>query len=375
MTRKQSFDAEEDRWLAIRSRRPGADSSFVYAVKTTGVFCRPGCPSRLPCRENVVFFDTPEAAERAGFRPCRRCRPRGNPPGGSREARMERICRRIEEAEAVVRLETLAGEEGWSPWHLHRQFKETVGMTPRQYGDIKRMDRFREKLGERASVTEAIYEAGFGSSSRAYEKAAGGLGMAPSAFRRGGGGMEIRFATAPGSLGWVLVAATGRGICSVDIGEDALTLETVLRKRFGSAEIQPAGEDFSSVVKAVVDRIELPEKGVDLPLDIRGTAFQHRVWQALREIPAGALRSYSEIAEGLGKPGAARAVARACAANPVAVLIPCHRAVRKDGGTAGYRWGVERKKALQEKERARREEGASAGGPDPQRRPRSPRFP
>ena len=345
-------DTAPDRWEALRRRDPAADGRFVYAVRSTGVYCRPSCAARPARPENVVFYDTNAEAERAGFRPCKRCRPDGPSQSERRADAVARACRLIEEAEEVPPLEELAAAAGLSPHHFHRIFKQATGVTPRAYAEARRAARVAGSLQEAGSVTEAIYEAGYGSSGRFYETAGARLGMTPTAYRRGGAGEAIRFAVGACSLGSILVAATERGICASLLGDDPEELLRDLQDRFPNAELIGGDPGFETTVAQVVGLVEAPGTGLALPLDIGGTAFQQRVWQALRAIPAGRTASYAEIARAIGEPAAVRAVARACGANPLAVAIPCHRVVRSDGGLSGYRWGVERKRDLLDRERA-----------------------
>jgi AraC family transcriptional regulator, regulatory protein of adaptative response / methylated-DNA-[protein]-cysteine methyltransferase len=342
--------APEEMWEAVRRRDPAYDGVFYVAVKTTGVYCRPSCKSRPPKRENVAFYPSFEAAERAGFRACKRCRPvRLGAPDPQVEA-VKRACEKIASAEEAPPLADLAVEAGLSPFHFHRVFKKVTGVTPKAYAAEMRARRAAENLKTAATVTEAIYDAGFNSSSRFYETATARLGMTPSAARRGGMGEKIRFAVGETFLGDVLVAATDKGVCAIMLGDDADDLAKALQDRFPRAELVGGDAKFERMVATVVGLVEAPGQNLDLPLDIRGTAFQQRVWQALRAIPSGRTASYAEIAQAVGHPKAARAVAQACAANPLAVAIPCHRVVRTDGGLSGYRWGVERKRKLLERE-------------------------
>jgi AraC family transcriptional regulator of adaptative response/methylated-DNA-[protein]-cysteine methyltransferase len=344
--------AEEEMWGAVVRRDAAADGRFLYSVRTTGVYCRPSCPARLARRENVRFHATGAEARVAGFRPCKRCRPDG-PSAAERKAEtVARACRLIESAEEPPRLEELASALGLSPFHLHRVFKEVTGVTPRAFAAARRADRVRDGLARGGTVTEAIYDAGFGSNGRFYAVSSQVLGMTPTEFRAGGAGATIRFAVAECSLGSVLVAATDVGICAILLGDDPDALGRDLQDRFPTAELVGGDAGFEGLVAKVIGFVEAPRLGLDLPLDIAGTAFQRRVWQALREIPPGATASYAEIAARLGAPAAARAVARACAANAIAVAIPCHRVVRNDGALSGYRWGVERKRALLAREKA-----------------------
>ncbi|MEI2416552.1 bifunctional DNA-binding transcriptional regulator/O6-methylguanine-DNA methyltransferase Ada [Orrella sp. JC864] len=331
---------DQARWQAVLARHAPPGDPFVYAVRTTGVYCRPGAGARLPRRENVVFFDTPGAAEAAGYRPSRRL---AAPP---RAPWVEAACRRIEAAETLPSLAELAADSGLSPYHFHRLFKAQTGLTPRAYAQAQRARRLRERLGQAPRVTDAVYEAGFGAPSRFYEQAAGMLGMPARDWRAGGRNARIRFAVAQCSLGALLVAQSQQGLCAVSLGEDPEALVRDLQDRFPLAEFTGGDAQFEQLVAQVVGLVEAPGLGLDLPLDVRGTAFQERVWRALRDIAPGSTASYAEIAERIGAPRAVRAVAQACAANPLAVLIPCHRVVRRDGDLSGYRWGVARKREL-----------------------------
>jgi len=339
------------RWRAVRERDLAADEEFYYSVRTTGVYCRPSCPSRPAKRANVCFHRTREDAERAGFRPCRRCRPDEPPLAERQRAAVASACRLIEEAVDSPTLLELAAAVEMSPHHFHRVFKTVIGVTPKVYATAKRAQRMRGELANGNSVTEAIYGAGFNSNGRFYEAATRELGMTPTAFLKGGKGISIHFATGKSSLGQVLVAATEKGICSVFLGDDFEDLARELGNRFPNARICPADRGFSNLVAKVVRLVENPAVGTDLPLDVRGTTFQIRVWEALRRIPAGSTASYTEVARRIGRPTAVRAVAAACAANPVAVAIPCHRVVRTDQSLAGYRWGMKRKAELLRRER------------------------
>lgn len=340
------------RWAAVAARDAGADGSFVYAVATTGVYCRPSCPARRPNRANVTFHATPALAEAAGFRACRRCRPDSAAKNDAHAALIAAACRTIETAEEAPSLATLAEAAGMSPWHFHRVFRALTGVTPKSYGEAVRRARMRETLAGGGSVTSAIYAAGFASSSRFYAQGESALGMTASRFRDGGGDSDIRFAIGECSLGAVLVAATGKGVCAVLLGDDPAALLADLEARFPKARLIGADAAFEATVARCVGLIEHPDRAADagLPLDVRGTAFQHRVWAALKDIPAGTTLSYAELARRIGQPSATRAVARACGANPVAVAIPCHRVVRNDGGLSGYRWGIERKRRLLQRE-------------------------
>lgn len=339
-------DGDDARWAAVTGRDPAADGVFYYSVATTGVYCRPSCAARQPRRENVTFHESCAAAERAGFRPCRRCRPNEPSLAQRHAAAVAGACRTIESAEEPPTLEALAVAAGLSTYHFHRLFKAATGVTPKAYASAHRSRRVRQELGRAPTVTAAIYEAGYNSSSRFYEHAGEHLGMTPTAYRDGGRSTEIRFAVGQCSLGAILVAATARGVCAIQFGDDPAALVRELQDRFPKARLEGGDAGFERLVAQVVGLVETPAHGLDLPLDVRGTAFQERVWQALRTIPAGSTASYAEIAGRIGNPKAVRAVARACAANPVAVAIPCHRVVRTDGALSGYRWGVERKRAL-----------------------------
>jgi AraC family transcriptional regulator of adaptative response/methylated-DNA-[protein]-cysteine methyltransferase len=336
------FDA---RWETLR-RREGGD--FFYSVKTTGVYCRPECASRLPKPENVGFYASCDEAEAAGFRACLRCKPRGDRAQARQAEMIADVCRFIEGAEDAPSLEEMAKRAGLSPHHFHRLFKAVTGLTPKAYADAHRSQRVRESLSAGEAVTAALYEAGYGSSGRFYERSNAILGMKPTEYQSGGAG-DIRFAIGQCSLGAVMVAQSDRGICAITLGDDAEALIEDLQDRFPKANLIGADPDFEQTVAQVIGVVDQGQK-LDLPLDIRGTAFQQRVWQALRAIPAGETRSYAEVAGMIGSPAAVRAVAGACAANALAVAIPCHRVVRTDGALSGYRWGVERKRALLLKE-------------------------
>jgi AraC family transcriptional regulator, regulatory protein of adaptative response / methylated-DNA-[protein]-cysteine methyltransferase len=350
---RDDCDTQEDpRWASVVARDGDADGTFFYSVATTGVYCRPSCGARRPNRENVRFHRTREDAERAGFRPCKRCKPDEPPLRERYAAIIARVCRSIEASDSMPSLAALAKEEGLSVHHFHRVFKSVTGVTPRQYGEAHRSRRAREELRRAPSVTAAIYDAGFNSSGRFYEASDEMLGMTPSNYRAGGAHAEIRFAVGECSLGSILVAKSERGVCAILLGEDPEGLVRDLQDRFPRATLVGSDDAFERIVAKVVGFVDAPALGLDLPLDVRGTAFQQRVWQALRDIPPGSTASYSEIAARLGAPKSARAVAQACAANALAVAIPCHRVVRRDGALSGYRWGVERKRALLQKEGA-----------------------
>jgi len=340
------------RWSAVERRDRAADGTFVYSVRTTGVYCRPCCAARLPRRENVMFHETCAEAERAGFRPCKRCRPNAPARAETHATVIARACRLIEQAEEPPTLDALAQAAGMSRFHFHRVFKAVTGVTPKAYVAGDRAKRVREELASRDTVTQAIYGAGFNSNGRFYAAAPGLLGMTPTQFRSGGNGNVIRFAVGQCSLGAILVAATDKGVCAIEFGDDADALVRGLQDRFPKAQLLGGDHDFDQLVAKVVGFVEAPAQGLDLPLDIRGTAFQQRVWKAIRAIPVGATASYRDLAKRLGAPKAVRAVAQACAANGIAVAIPCHRVVRTDGSTSGYRWGVARKRALLTREKA-----------------------
>jgi len=343
---------DDARWAAVSHRDPAADGQFVYAVRTTGVYCRPSCAARLARRENVSFHADCDAAEHAGFRACKRCKPREISSAEQQSMLIAAACRTLETSEETPNLESLAQSAGLSRFHFHRLFKAHTGVTPKAYANAHRGSRLREKLPRSASVTDAIYDSGFNSSSRFYSTAQRELGMTPKAFRQRGEQMTIHFAVGRSSLGFVLVAATVRGICAILLGDDSEVLERDLRTRFARADYSLATPEFTATVEAVVALIETPARGHQLPLDIRGTAFQQRVWQALRTIPPGQTVSYGELAARIDAPRATRAVAQACGANPLAVAVPCHRVVRGSGDLSGYRWGVERKRNLLERESA-----------------------
>jgi len=365
---KGVFLADDKRWQALVERDPQACGEFVYGVLTTGVYCRPACASRLPNRENVRFFENGKEAEQAGFRPCKRCKPESTDRKQPQTRAVLKACRMISEVDEHLSLKELAHAVDMSPFHFQRQFKKIVGVTPKQYAMERRADRLREHLRKDSTVTGAMYDAGFASSSRFYEKAAATLGMKPCVYKNGAQDVRIRFAAVPCFLGLVLVAATGQGICAIDFGDTAVTLEENLRRRFPKAEFQNPDPRFTKMIRQVLAFLEEPHRGrPDLPLDVQGTAFQRRVWLALQEIPPGDTVSYAGVASRIGKPKAARAVAKACAANPIAVAIPCHRVVRGDGDLGGYRGGLERKRVLLERERKVSADVGSQKAPSTQR--------
>ena len=342
--------ADDPRWARIVARDKTADGHLWYSVYTTGVYCRPSCPSRTANPQNVLLHDTLESAKATGFRPCKRCNPDGPSIECENAALVARACRIIEESEEEPSLEVLAAVVGRSPTYFHRLFKAATGVTPKDYATAHRAAKVRQGLASGGSVTEAIYDAGFNSSGRFYEKSTGMLGMTPSQYRAGGANEEIKFAVGQTSLGAILVASSKKGVAAILIGDDPDKLVRNLQDRFRRAHLVGADRDYEALVARVVGFVEAPRIGLDLPLDIRGTAFQRRVWQALQEIPVGATVSYAEIAQRIGAPTAVRAVAGACAANHLAVAIPCHRVVRSDGSLSGYAWGVERKRVLLDRE-------------------------
>lgn len=346
-----AVDPDAARWLAVVRRDPLADGRFVYAVRTTGVYCRPSCPSRAAKRHNVAFFESPASAAAAGFRPCQRCRPDAPSLQQRWQARVLTACRSIEQSEPVPTLEQLARQAGASAAHFQRMFKAVTGLSPKAYQKSVQARRVRDGLASAPSVTAAYHDAGFGSAGRFYEAAPALLGMSPGRYRQGGAGEHIRHAVAPCSLGWVIVAATRKGICAIEFGDSAQALADQIHARFAQAQFEVADAGFAQWVAQVVAYVEQPRGVLDLPLDVQGTVFQRRVWQALQAIPAGQTASYTELAERIGQPRAYRAVAHACAGNPVALAIPCHRAVRADGSLAGYRWGITRKAVLLRREK------------------------
>ena len=345
-----NFITDEERWEAVVDRSRAADGAFFFSVQTTGVYCRPSCGARLPRRENVAFHTTPADAEAAGFRACLRCKPNLDRSEDAQVRAVARACRAIEEAEEPPTLEALAKLVGQSPWHFHRVFKSMTGVTPKAYADGHRGKRVRDELKRADTVTQAIYSAGFNSNGRFYAASDELLGMTPTGFREGGAGATIRFAVGECALGAILVAATDKGVCAIMLEDDPQKLVRAFQDDFPKAQLVGGDKDFERIVAAVVGFVEGSQREFTLPLDVRGTAFQQRVWQALRDIPAGTTATYSEIAKKIGAPASVRAVAGACAANKIAVAIPCHRVVRTDGSLSGYRWGVERKRALLERE-------------------------
>jgi len=342
-------------WQAVIARDARFDGQFVFAVSSTKIYCRPSCPSRRPQRERVSFFSKPEAAEEAGFRACLRCQPRSDRVVDPQLELVQRACRLLDDAGEGdrVKLAELAGRLGISAFYLQRTFKRVMGISPRQYVTARRFGNFKQLVREGESVTNALYDSGFNSSSRVYEQAAEELGMTPATYRRGGTGVEIHYAIVASPLGRLLVATTERGVCAVRMGDTDADLERELRAEFPAATIERDDASLQETVKQVLSHLTDNEPHLDLPLDIRATAFQRQVWEKLRAIPYGETVSYAEVAKALGKPGAVRAVGRACATNPVALVIPCHRVVREDKSLGGYRWGLERKQKLLELERAK----------------------
>jgi AraC family transcriptional regulator of adaptative response/methylated-DNA-[protein]-cysteine methyltransferase len=346
----QATHANDERWNAVVARSSAHDGEFVFAVSTTGVYCRPSCPARRPRRQNVKFYLRPEQAEQAGYRACLRCRPKSL-SGNAQSDGVKEICRYIEQhLDEPVTLQRLGKEFRQSPFHLQRRFKAVVGITPREYADSCRLRLLKRNLQAGDNVTRAMYDAGYGSSSRLYERTASQLGMTPDKYRRGAIAAAIRYTCADSPLGRMLVAATDRGVCAIQFARSDGELLEGLKREFPFALRKPDDGGLKSWVGALLRRMRGGESDSALPLDIRATAFQRRVWTYLRSIPFGATQSYSQVAKGIGQPRATRAVARACATNPVAVAIPCHRVVREDGNISGYRWGAERKRALLEME-------------------------
>ena len=343
----------DPRWGSIVARDRKADGHLWYSVLTTGVYCRPSCPSRVANPKNVQLYDTLEAAKASGFRPCKRCNPDGTSINEENAALVARACRLIQESEEEPSLTELALAVGRSPAYFHRLFKATTGVTPKDYAAAHRAAKVREGLESGNSVTEAIYDAGFNSSGRFYEKSTDMLGMTPTQYRAGGANEEIRFAVGQSSLGAILVASSEKGVAAILLGDNPEELVRDLQDRFPNADLIGADKAYEALVARVVGFVEAPRIGLDLPLDVRGTAFQQRVWRALREIPVGETLSYADVARRIGNPKALRAVAGACAANRHAVAIPCHRVVKNDRSLSGYAWGVKRKRALLDREAAR----------------------
>lgn len=353
VARPRAATETDPRWARVLARDASADQEFVYAVRTTGVWCRPSSHSRLPRPENVEFFDSPAAAEAAGYRPSRREGPDSSAVSERHSQAVAQACRLIGDSEELPNLAEIAAHAGMSPFHFHRVFKARTGLTPKAFAEARRRERLHAGLEGGKSVTATLYDAGFNSNGRFYEAADRVLGMRPRDYQAGGTNAAIRFAVGECSLGAILVAQSQRGVCAILLGDDPGVLVRQLEDRFPRAELIGADAGFEELVARVVGLVEAPRVGLDLPLDIRGTAFQERVWRALRDIPVGQTVSYTELARRIGAPRSARAVAQACGANPLAVAIPCHRVVRGNGDLAGYRWGVERKRTLLERERDR----------------------
>lgn len=344
-------DSQDEFWNAVLSKDRRFDSRFVFAVSSTGIYCRASCPSRRPRRENVSFFALPAAAESAGFRPCLRCRPGDVRTTDPQVEMVQQVCRMIEANDGEpITLEVLSDKVGVSSFHLQRTFKNIMGMSPSEYAQTRRMNHFKQSVQAGEKITNAIYDAGFGSSSRLYELASSQLGMTPATYGKGGRGAVIRYAIGDSPLGRLLVAATNKGVCSVRLGDSDDALTTELRQEFNAAEILLDESSLRSALAAVVDHLNDKTPRIDLPLDIRATAFQRQVWEQLQKIPVGETYSYAQVAKDIGQEKAVRAVARACATNPVALVIPCHRVIREDKGLGGYRWGLDRKKKLLERE-------------------------
>lgn len=343
--------SEQRRWDAVVGKDRSADGDFFYSVRTTGVYCRPSCPARIPRRENVAYHASCEAAEAKGFRACKRCRPK-EPSQAQRDAALvAHACSLIESAEETPRLAKLAAAVNLSPFHFHRVFKAATGVTPKEYSDVQRANRVRQALASSKTITGAIYDAGFNSNGRFYAASSQVLGMTPSRYRAGGEMMTIQFAIGECSLGSILVASTEKGVCAILMGSEPQALLRQLQDKFAKAKLIGGDAQFEQLVAKVIGFVERPHTALDLPLDVRGTAFQQRVWKALRQIKIGRTASYAEIATRIGNPRAVRAVAQACGANMIAVAIPCHRVIRTDGELSGYRWGVERKRALLDREK------------------------
>lgn len=344
---QKAFTTDDARWQAVLDHSAAADGEFYYAVITTGVYCRTRCPSRRPRRESVRFFETPHEAEQAGFRACKRCRPGALSTEQRVVAQVQRL---LDETEETITLVELAASVHVSPYHLQRLFKRATGFSPKEYARVRRAERLKVQLRQGATVTDALYEAGYGSSRALYEEVGRQLGMTPGEYRNGGVGQRIAYGFADTSFGRVMVAATGRGVCALRFGPDGETLDG-LRQEFPRADLERSDDGVAPYLAAIQEHLMGQKQGLDIALDLRHTPFQQRVWEALRSIPYGEVRSYSEIARMIGEPGSVRAVARACASNPVALAVPCHRVIRADGSLSGYRWGRERKEALLDQER------------------------
>ncbi len=350
ISNSRETSAEDRQWAALCARNAAINGGFYYAVVTTGIYCRPSCPARLPKRSNVRFFGSSTDAEAAGFRACKRCKPQEAAQAHAKSAIVAQACRQIETSDDVPTLAALAERAGLSPHHFHRVFKSVAGLTPKAYADAHRGKRVRAAIATSATTTGAIHDGGFNSASRFYAKASGLLGMTPKNFRAGGRAEKISYVYGQCWLGGVLVAMSSQGVCAILLGDDASTLQTELQSLFPKSVLTAGDKKFAKSIIKVIAFIDQPANGLDLPLDIRGSAFQQRVWQALTGIAPGSTASYADIANAIGSPKAVRAVAGACAANSLAVAIPCHRVVRSDGQLSGYRWGVAKKRALLDKE-------------------------
>ncbi|MDB5076573.1 MAG: bifunctional DNA-binding transcriptional regulator/O6-methylguanine-DNA methyltransferase Ada [Chloroflexi bacterium] len=336
---------DDANWQAVLERDRRSDGRFIFAVSTTGIYCRPSCPARRPRRDRVRFFSSTLDAERAGYRPCRRCNPHDSV--APEVVLVQQVCTYIDEhLDGGVTLTTLGAQVGYSPYHLQRLFKRMIGLTPLQYANDRRASRLKAQLKEGQPVTGALYDAGYGSSSHLYTQAPARLGMTPTNYQKGGAGMNISYTTSKSPIGWLIVATTERGVCAVEFGDSAGVLEDALQHEFPAATLAKDDAALQPFVEAISRYLGGRTAAFDLPLDVRATAFQSRVWAALRDIPYGDTRSYGQVARAIGAPAAARAVAQACAGNPVALLIPCHRVVRENGALSGYRWGVQRKRSL-----------------------------
>ncbi len=343
--------SDPDFWQAVLRRDARYDRIFVYAVRSTRIYCRPSCPSRRPRPDRVTFHPDAAAAEQAGFRPCRRCRPHADGPPDPWPDRIRRACAALESGDGRLNLAEIAAAVGGSRFQLHRRFRQMLGLTPHEFADASRLDRLKSRLRTGGTITAALYDSGFGSTRALYEKSTSRLGMTPRFYQRAGASLTIAYSIGSSSRGRVLVARTSKGICSIKLGDDDGSLIDELRAEFPAADLRDGGSGGDPTLQAVLRRIDGAPTHVDLPLDIRGTAFRRRVWAALMAIPEGETRSYGDIAAAIGQPGAARAAGSACAANSIAVLIPCHRAIREDGSLGGYRWGLRRKQALIDRER------------------------
>ena len=354
ISREEHSLQSDELWQATLSRDQRYDGQFVFAVSSTGIYCRPSCPARRPNRERVRFFSVPEAAEQAGYRACKRCKPKSARILDPQLDLVRRVCRYLDENDSeVITLATLAEQNGVSPFHLQRTFKSVMGISPHQYANAKKFGRLKSLIKEGESVTSAVYESGFNSSSRVYEQSADELGMTPATYAKGGRGLLITYTIADSPLGRLLVAVTARGVCSVKMADTDEELKQDLEAEFPGAEINQNDSVLKSIVLQILNHLNGKEPTINLPLDIRATAFQRQVWEELNKIPYGERRSYGQVARALGNPGAVRAVGHACATNPVALVIPCHRVIREDKSLGGYRWGLERKKKLLEREKGK----------------------